>query len=142
MNKVLLTLHLLAAIIAIGPVAVAASMFPAATRQAFADGEADGNLTVLSSLHRICRVYALVGIAVPVFGFGLAGTMHVMGRLWVIISIVLTAVAAVLLIVLILPRQQRVLTERDRGPAAHLAMVTGIFNLLWVAVAVLMVVRP
>lgn len=142
MSKVLLSLHVLAALIAVGPVAIAASMFPAAARRALAGGEAGGDLTVVRALHRICRVYAAVGIGVPVFGFAVAGTLHVMGSPWLITSIVLTAVAAGLLVVLILPRQQRVLADRDAGPAARLAMVTGIFNLLWAAVTVLMIVRP
>ncbi|MCW2864642.1 MAG: hypothetical protein JWP48_6350, partial [Actinoallomurus sp.] len=34
MNKILLIVHVLAAILAVGPVAVAASMFPAAARRA------------------------------------------------------------------------------------------------------------
>ena len=42
-------------IIAIGPVTVAASMFPKAVRD-------NGNPELL---HRICRVYSLVGVAVP-----------------------------------------------------------------------------
>ncbi len=140
MTKVLLSLHVLAALVAIGPVAVAASMFPAVARRAFADGGEDvGNLRML---YRICRVYALVGIAIPVFGFATAGIMHVTGNAWVLVSIGLTALAAAILAVLILPRQQRVLTTRDVVASARLALYTGLFNLLWAAVTVLMIVRP
>jgi len=139
-TKVLLSLHVLAALVAIGPVAVAASMFPAVARRAFAGGGEDvGNL---QTLYRICRVYALVGIAIPVSGFATAGIMHVTGNAWVLVSIGLTALAAVILAVLILPRQQRVLTTRDVAASARLAMYTGLFNLLWAAVTVLMIVRP
>ncbi|GAA3668202.1 hypothetical protein GCM10022267_63430 [Lentzea roselyniae] len=67
MSKLFLSLHVLAAIIAIGPVTVAASMFPKAVT-------GDGNPELL---HRICRVYALIGISVPVFGFATAGVMGV-----------------------------------------------------------------
>jgi uncharacterized membrane protein len=141
-SKILLSVHVLAAILAVGPVAVAASMFPAAVRR--------GDLKAVTLLHRICRVYAYAAVAVPVFGFGVAGTMHVMGDPWLIVSIGLTAVAAAVLALLVLPRQKRLLAERTAestsdtlgSRAARLAMVTGVFNLLWAAVTVLMIVRP
>lgn len=138
MTKFLLSVHVLAVIIAIGPVTVAASMFPAAARKAQADGE----VAVLASLHRICRVYAVLGVAVPVFGFATAGCLGVMGDAWVIVSIVLTAVAAGVLGFLILPRQHSILAAPPGPSPARLAMYTGMFNLLWAAVTVLMIVRP
>jgi hypothetical protein len=135
-TKLLLSIHVLAAILAIGPVAVAASMFPAAVRRAT---EPD----TLRTLHRICRVYAAVGIAVPVFGLATASSLGVLGDAWLIVSIVLTAIAAAVLILLILPRQNRLLTASDdRKAPAMLGMYTGIFNLLWATVTVLMIVRP
>ncbi|NBH07245.1 DUF2269 family protein [Amycolatopsis sp. SID8362] len=135
MSKFLLSVHVLAAVLAVGPVAVAASMFPAAVRK--------GEVKVTAMLHRICRVYAYAAIAVPVFGFGVAGTMHVMGDPWLLTSIGLTAVAAAVLAFLVLPRQKRLLTgESTSDKLSRLAMVTGVFNLLWAAVTVLMIVRP
>ena len=144
MTNVLLVLHVLAAIVAVGPVTVAASMFPAAARRAVA-APADGRSTAeLRTLHRICRVYAAVGIAVPVFGFATAGSMHVTGDPWVVVSIALTALAAAVLALLVLPRQRDILSTVDRGGGAGraLAMYTGLFNLLWATVTVLMIVRP
>jgi len=132
-TKLLLSIHVLAAILAIGPVAVAASMFPAALRRA--------DLPALRVLHRVCRVYAAVGIAVPVFGFATAGVMGVTGQVWVIVSIGLTAVAAGVLVLLVLPRQVAALSTPDTSPAS-LAMPTGLFNLLWATVTVLMIIRP
>jgi uncharacterized membrane protein len=102
----------------------------------------------LRVLYRICRVYALIGIAVPVLGFATAGVMHVTGDTWVLVSIGLTAVAAAVLALLVLPRQRAALTgiqaksAIDPGTGARIAMVTGVFNLLWVAITVLMIVRP
>jgi hypothetical protein len=153
-TKLLLSAHVLAAIIAVGPVTVAASMFPAATRRALS---ALGDARALSSvhlLHRICRVYAVVAVAVPIFGFATASSMGVLGNAWLIISIILTASAAVTLGVLGLPGQTAILaTIEAAGPAddashaappalARLDMVTGVFNLLWATVTVLMIVRP
>lgn len=144
MTKILLSLHVLAAIVAIGPVTVAASMFPPAVRRATpADGAATAAL-----LHRICRVYAGVGLAVPALGFATAAAMGVLGSGWLITSIALTAAAAGLLVAFVLPRQEELLDrlKDERAPGhrdtVQLAMFTGIFNLLWATVTVLMIVRP
>jgi hypothetical protein len=139
-TKVLLSLHVLAAIVAVGPVTVAASMFPAALRAGRTD-----NLVVL---HRICRVYAAVGIAVPLFGFATASALGVLGDAWLITSMLLTAAAAAVLVFLLLPGQERLLAAPAEGGAVatrirtRLAMQTGVFNLLWATVTVLMIVRP
>jgi uncharacterized membrane protein len=145
-TKFLLAVHVLAAIVAIGPVTVAASMFPPAARRAL---EAPDDLRAAETvqlLHRICRVYAVVGVVVPVFGFATASTMHVLGSAWLITSIALTALAALVLAALVLPRQSA-LVEAGAGGGTRqmtgqLAMFTGVFNLLWAAVTVLMIVRP
>ncbi|MFD7985201.1 hypothetical protein ACFV4M_17770 [Kitasatospora indigofera] len=145
MTKLLLSLHVLAAVLAVGPVTVAASMFPQALRRAHSAPDDPEALAALRTLHRICRVYAGIGIAVPLFGFATAGSLDVLGNGWVITSIVLTAAAAAVLGLLILPAQDSALnTARSLGPspAARLAMLTGVFNLLWATVTVLMIVRP
>lgn len=148
MTKLFLALHILAAIVAIGPVAVAASMFPPVARRALASpGTGDAEAT-MGVLYRICRIYALVGIAVPLFGFAAAGVMKVTGQTWVIVSIVLTVVAAMVLGALVLPRQAALIEGGRDGAGAsvkdtkQLAMFVGIFNLLWAAVTVIMIVRP
>lgn len=152
MTKLLLSLHVLAAIVAVGPVTVAASMFPATLRRVLGDsGDGDAR-TTLRTLHRICRVYAGIGIAVPLFGFATASSLGVLGDAWLITSILLTAAAAGVLALLILPAQDRALAETTGSasplPAptplapGRLAMVTGIFNLLWATVTVLMIIRP
>jgi hypothetical protein len=138
-TKVLLSLHVIAAILAVGPVTVAASMFPPAVRR--------GRTDQLRLLHRICRVYAGVGIAVPVFGLATASSLGVLGDAWLITSIVLTAVAAAVLVLRVLPGQEKFLDTAPDGAVAtrvstRLAMYTGMFNLLWATVTVLMIVRP
>jgi hypothetical protein len=133
-SKLFLSLHVLAAIVAIGPVTVAASMFPRAVRD-------NGNPELL---HRICRVYALIGISVPVFGFATAGVMgtestSLFNQPFMTVSIALTTAAAFVLALKILPGQEKALETRN---LKHLAVYTGIFNLLWAAVTVLMILRP
>ncbi|MFF9058504.1 hypothetical protein ACF09K_07320 [Streptomyces sp. NPDC014882] len=163
MTKFLLAVHVIAAIVAIGPVTVAASMFPPAARRALAAPQDVRAAGTVQLLHRICRVYAAVGITVPVFGFFTGSAMGVLGDAWLIVSIALTVLAAVVLVVLVLPGQE-VLVEghpdtgtgtgtgagTDQGAVGtvtreatvRLAMSTGIFNLLWATVTVLMIVRP
>lgn len=146
-TKILLTLHVLAAIVAVGPVTVAASMFPPAARRVPA---ADGAVAVgtVRLLHRICRVYGAIGVSVPVLGLATALAMGVLGSGWLITSITLTAAAAGILIAFVLPRQEELLGRLDaEKPVEHaatvrLAMFTGMFNLLWATVTVLMIVRP
>ncbi|MFI8941851.1 hypothetical protein [Streptomyces syringium] len=153
MTKLLLSIHVLAAIIAIGPVTVAASMFPAVTRRASAVPASSGDrgdrgaASVPQALHRICRVYAIVGVVVPVFGFATANSLHVLGDPWLIVSIVLTLIAAVILAAFVLPGQSAALAALDKGSGTsaalrRLAMYTGVFNLLWAVVTVLMIIRP
>ncbi|MYV70767.1 hypothetical protein GT043_33495 [Streptomyces sp. SID2131] len=149
MTKFLLSLHVLAALVAVGPVTVATSMFPATLRRALGDpADADAR-TTLRILHRICRVYAGVGVAVPLTGFFTAGSLGVLGDAWLIASILLTAAAAGVLALLVLPAQDDALTG-TAGPTtpptpsnpSRLAVHTGVFNLLWATVTVLMIVRP
>ncbi|MFF1421048.1 hypothetical protein [Streptomyces sp. NPDC058280] len=168
MTKFLLAVHVIAAIIAIGPVTVAASMFPAAVRRASAAapehagagadvdaGTGAGAWASVGLLHRICRVYAVVGVSVPVFGFATASNMGVLGDPWLIVSIALTAAAAAILAALVLPRQNALIETAgaaaasgavpsavERAATAQLAMYTGLFNILWATVTVLMIVRP
>ena len=154
MTKALLALHVIAAILAVGPVSVAASMFPATARRAASEPTRH---TYLTLLHRICTVYAVIGVTVPVFGFATAASLHVLGSPWLVASMALTAAAALVLAAVILPAQQRLLTglaadadpdtaatvlTPDRALCGRLATYTGTFNLLWAAVTVLMILRP
>lgn len=133
MSAVLLSAHVIAAILAVGPIAVAASMFPRHAKGL------PTNTGPALLLHRICRVYAAVALAVPVLGFATAASMGVLTDAWVLVSIALTAAAAAVLIAFVLPGQRAVI---DGAAATPLAMSTGVFNLLWVMVTVLMIVRP
>jgi len=154
MTKLLLSVHVLAAILAIGPIAVAASVFPRFVRQGL-DPDADNGSReradgVAGFLHRICRGYAVFGLAVPVFGFATGSALGVLGDAWLIVSIVLTAAAGAILALAILPAQRSLLADADDTPggdaalrvAGRLAGTTGMFNLLWAAVVVLMIYRP
>ena len=138
MTAVLLAVHVLGGIVFVGPVTVAASLFPRYARE--------GSVGVVDALHRISRVYAVLGLAVPVFGIATGAQLGVLGDAWLIVSMALTLVAALLLGLVILPAQARVVTGlHERGAAsvpASLGMTIGVFALIWAVVVVLMIVRP
>lgn len=134
MTKLLLSLHVLVAIVAVGPVTVAASMFPAALRRA--------DQPAMRTLHRICRVYAAIGVLVPVLGLATAGAMGVLGSAWLLTSMFLTIAAAAVLGLEVLPSQSAALASPEASRSGRLGMTAGLFNLLWAVVVVLMVVRP
>lgn len=169
MSAFLLSVHVLAAILTIGPVAIAASMFPPAARAALTNPEDVRAAAVVRVLHRISRVYGTISILVPVFGVAVAATLGVLGNAWLIASMILTAGAAGILVGVILPAQRLTLaridaetseeeasmteTIGDENPASgsrsatksltmRLGMSTGLFNLCWAAVTVLMIYRP
>lgn len=148
MTGFLLTVHVLAAILTVGPVAVTTSMFPPALRAALADpgdGHKAGTVTVLV---RITRVYSVIAVIVPVFGVATAASLGVLTDVWLIVSMILTALAAALLVGVILPAQSGLLDALGRQDATaergsrRLAMHAGVFNLLWAVVVVLMIYRP
>lgn len=55
---------------------------------------------------------------------------------------ILTTAAAVVLIALVIPGQRALLAGGNKSAARRLGMQTGIFNLLWAVVVVLMIYRP
>ncbi|MFH8367484.1 hypothetical protein [Streptomyces sp. NPDC018031] len=151
MTKVLLSAHVLAAILVVGPITVAASLFPRYARQSLGGDDPGGRSAGTAALlHRICRGYAVVGIAVPVFGLATGAQLGVLTDAWLITSMVLTGIAAAVLVAAVLPAQQRLLAagpdpaddSGHRRAAARLASLTGVFNILWAVVVVLMIVRP
>jgi hypothetical protein len=150
-SKFLLIVHLLAVVLAVGPVTVAASMFAPAARAVLdaTDSAADPPRAVLRTLLRICRMYSVLGLFVPVFGLATALSLGVLANVWVLTSIGLTVGAAGVLILLVLPGQAELVAGLDSGAGeslrpnvSRLGMTTGVFNLLWFTVLVLMVVRP
>jgi hypothetical protein len=159
MESVLLSVHVLAAIVFVGGSAVATSLFPryapvvigvpagmtAEGAPAGSSPEAPGerNRGVAVALHRITKGYGIAGIVVPAAGMVLASTQGRMGEIWIAISVVLTAVAGALLALWIAPRQRDALDEPDDGTRLRtLSMLAGIYNLLWAVVVILMIVRP
>jgi hypothetical protein len=91
----------------------------------------------------VTRVYGLLAVAVPVFGIVLATVQHRMTEVWIVVAMVLTAAAGALLGLRIVPAQRNVFARNaTRSELSRMGMLGGIFNLLWVIVVVLTIVRP
>ncbi|WP_261576501.1 protease [Frankia gtarii] len=125
MNKFLLSVHVLAAIVAIGPVAVAASMFPPAARAALARPGDEHSAGVARVLYRICGIYSALGLLVVVFGFFTAQRLDVLGQIWLMVAIALTGLAALVLAFAILPAQRNLIDEITTAAAARVARAAG-----------------
>lgn len=164
MAAFLLSVHVVAAVVFVGSVTVAVSLFPRYARLALDGTTAATAVPGVQLLHRVTRVYAVLALAVPVFGIAVAATLDVLGDAWVQVSMVLTLVAGGLLAGVVLPGQRRLIEAVTAAPTGvadgggavgapariaeatvlvrRLAMVSGVFNLVWVTVVVLMIVRP
>lgn len=131
--------HIGAAILLLGPVTVATTLFP---RYA-----GSGDAAVCALLQRISRGYGLLSLLVPLFGLALAGRLKVTGQGWVIASLMLFIVAFVVLLGGIVPRQQRLLSALATAPPSRaelmpLRVLSGTFSLIWLVILVLMVAKP
>lgn len=144
MKDALLSVHVLAGIVFVGGSAVAASLFPRyAPIAGTPDGPSERSRPVALALHRITRVYGVLGVTVPLVGIVLAVVQGRMAEIWIALAMALTAVAGGLLALQIYPRQRDALAEPGDGAnLRQLGMLAGIYNLLWAIVVVLMIVRP
>ncbi len=135
MASILLSAHVIAGILFMGPVALTKSLFPR-----FAAGEGH---SVATTLHSITRVHGALALSVPVVGLLLAGVQSRLGEFWIVAAMVLTAIAGGLLALRIVPLQREALDHpASTGKFRSMRLLTGLFNLIWVMVVVMMVVRP
>jgi hypothetical protein len=146
MEAFLLSAHVLAGILFVGPSAAAVSLFPRFAPVLDGSPErrpGERSARVAALLHRITRVYGVLAVTVPIVGIALAIVQGRMGEVWITVAMIITAVAGALLALQIAPRQRQALSEPDDGrQLRRLGMLAGIFNLCWAVVVVLMIVRP
>lgn len=133
----------------VGPVAVTASLFPRFVplagnmAEANARHRAERSLAAARVLHRVTRGYAVLALIVPVVGLLLAALQDRLGEVWIVAAMVITATAGALLVLRIVPAQSDALeSPPDRTGLRPMMTLTGVFNVLWAAVVVLMIVRP
>lgn len=154
MNTFFIFLHVAAAIILLGPVVVATSMFPAEAAKARVGAEESvGRAAVL---HRITKTYGLLSVLVPLLGGVVMAFDWDLYRsnYWLHTAIIVSVIAWGILIFMVMPQQRKMmgslgaLDPADADPSDHTANFekskaqasagAGIFNLLWIIVLVLM----
>ncbi len=147
MYKIILALHLIAAVAAIGPLIHAATT---AVR-----GIRTENASDVTSSSRMVKIYAVASVIVVALGFGLMSmtppysdaAAGQIGQLWIWLSLVLWAVGVALSLGVVAPALDRAVKLMAAGPPpsglrARVAGVGGVIALIFVAIIVLMVYTP
>ena len=147
MEAFLLAAHVLGGILFVGPVAVANSLFPRyvplAVEGVARERDEARSSRVALALHRITRVYGTLGLVVPIIGIALSFVQGRFGEVWITVAMIVTALAGGLLAFRIVPAQaDAIVHPPQRGRLVRLGTLAGVFNLMWAAVVILMVVRP
>lgn len=134
-------LHVALAVFLIGPLTVVVAATPAAIR-----GGAP-SVPLLRWFARTTRFYGLATVLVLVLGIALVSPDYSYGQLWIWGSLVLFAVAIVLLLRVVEPGQQAALEAIEAGGDTaglekRLLAVGGVVSLCWVAILALMIYQP
>ncbi|MCW2604043.1 MAG: hypothetical protein JWN61_2178 [Pseudonocardiales bacterium] len=147
MFKILLALHVLFAIFAIGPLVHAATTAGRGVRQ--------NDATATTAAGRMLRIYAMASVLVVLLGFGLmsAKSPHTgeatakISETWIWLSGVLWLIAVGLVLGLIVPALEKAteLIESAQPAGALTARVSaagGIVGLIFAGIVFLMIYRP
>jgi len=154
MTTFLIFLHVVAAILLLGPVVVSTSMFPRQVAESRAGGEeATGRASVL---YRITKTYGMLSLLVPLLGGAVLASdcETYKANYWFLTAIVLSVSAWAILLGMVIPQQRKMmgtlgaLPAADADPAdqttnfekskAKATAGAGIFNLLWMLTLILM----
>lgn len=142
---VLLVLHLLTVAFLVGPSAMAALLSPGHARA--------GRVDALRTAARTTRLYTMGTLVTVLLGSALVGASGTrtptwdMGDLWVAGSYVLWFVAVALVLLVVVPAQNQAVRELEAGRGAErlaprIGAGGGVAMLCWVAIIVLMVLKP
>jgi Predicted integral membrane protein (DUF2269) len=145
MLKLLLAIHLVLAVFAVGPLVHAATTAGRGVRR--------GDAAATTSSARVLRIYAYVSVLVVIAGLGLMSqkrgghTLGEFGDTWVWLSVVLWVAAVAIVLAVIVPTLGRATKqiEAEHSVVAltgRIAAAGGIVGLLFVVIVVLMVYRP
>lgn len=147
MHTLLDILHVLSAVFLIGPMAV----LPMSAMRSVRAGDGRAVLTTARST----MVFSLASLLVVLFGFGVLGLADKKYHLsvatpWVLISIILYAIALALNVLAVVPALRSAgehLQDSDSGTLRgndyqRIAITSGVVALLLIAVVVLMVAKP
>jgi hypothetical protein len=146
--KLLLFLHLLAAIFAVGPLVGAATTASRALRNSDAGAA--------TSAARAIRLYSYVSVVVVIFGMGLMSQkapwdsseeVAQIGDTWIWLSLLLWAAAMAVSLGVLAPSLTRAAAEigsngSASGTAGRVAGAGGVIGLIYAVIVVLMVYQP
>lgn len=146
MFKIVLALHILAAVFAIGPLVHAATTASRGIRQ--------GDGAAVASSARVLKIYSYASIVVIVLGFALMSSTSdfthkrtaEIGDTYIWLSLILWAAAIGLVFAVLLPALREAGAASAGNPASALvgrvAAAGGIVGLIFAAIVFLMVYRP
>lgn len=145
MVKLLLALHLVFAVFAIGPLVHAATTAGRGIRR--------GDAAATAASARMLRIYAYVSVLVIVAGFGLMSQkehgkkLAEFGDTWIWVSLVLWALAIALVLLVAVPTLTKATTMIGQEASvvsltARVAATGGIVGIIFAVIVVLMVYRP
>ncbi len=147
MLNLLLALHVLLAVFAIGPLVHATTTASRGIRRG------DGAATAASA--RMARIYALVSVLVVLVGFGLMSMkspsthqpLGAVSQTWVWLSGVLWLLAVGLVLGLLVPTLDKATAQIGRGESVvgltgRVAAAGGLVGLIFAVIVALMVYRP
>ena len=149
MFKIVLALHVLAAVFAIGPLVHAATTAARGIRQ--------GDAAATASSARLLRIYSYASVVVVILGFALMSSTSDythkrtadIGDTWIWLSLVLWAAAIAVVFAVVLPSLGRAgeLIAADGSSSAgalvgRVAAAGGVVGLIFAAIIFLMVYRP
>jgi uncharacterized membrane protein len=139
MNTVLTVLHVVGAVFIVGPMAILPMTGLRALRA--------GNAAQVRVLATSTLVFSLLSLLVVVFGFGALGTADAKYHLsvttpWVLWSLILYAIALILVLAVAVPGMRRAAAAGGRAGYGLIAGSSGLSALLLLAVVVLMTWKP
>ncbi|WP_342319531.1 DUF2269 domain-containing protein [Corynebacterium mayonis] len=154
MTQILIFAHVAAAILLLGPVMVATSMFPGvAVKATTGNEEAIGRASIL---HSLTNRYGVLSLLVPLLGAAvlISGWVNYKSNFLLHTAIILTAIAWAILFFMVIPQQRKIMgnlgaldaaeadpadrTSNFEGAKAKAAAGAGIFNLMWFLALILM----
>jgi len=144
MFKVLLALHILAAVFAIGPLVHAATTSSRGLRL--------GDAAAIRTSARMVRIYSAASVVVVILGFGLMSAtspythekVAEFGDVWIWLSLLLWLVAAALAFFMVVPALDKAAADTATAPSmvGRVAAAGGIVGILFAVIVFLMVYRP
>jgi heme/copper-type cytochrome/quinol oxidase subunit 2 len=144
MYKVLLALHILAAVFAIGPLVHAATTASRGLRL--------GDAAAIKTSARMCTIYSAASVVVVILGFGLMSATSPythekvadFGDVWIWLSLLLWLVAAALAFLVVVPALDKAAADTSTAPSlvGRVAATGGIVGILFAVIVFLMVYQP